>query len=336
MRAEGLAATLCRTPAEWRATEQGRIVAGLPPVCVEESAAPVVSPRRTTLGLLKKSSKTPAEETSGRPPSRLLKRGVRPLSDVIVVDFSHVIASPMVGRTLAEHGATVFKIFADHRPRRKLFDEETNAAKIPLHVDLDEPADRAFLWQLVKVADVLVDGYTEGVLEQKLGFSEAALHAACPDLVYCRVTCYGHVGPWARFKGFQQNANFATGVATVDDEALLCYQLTSQVDYATGFLGAAGVVLALIDRQHAALEGRRLGGLLTVRTSLCQAATWMARFDAALPTRLDFVRRVTRLLFGLGGRPVTDGNIRYLPPAVDMAATPATRAPGFRRWWHDA
>ena len=39
---------------------------------------------------------------------------------------SQVIASPMVGRTLADMGATVFKIVTEKRPRRALFDEETN------------------------------------------------------------------------------------------------------------------------------------------------------------------------------------------------------------------
>ena len=41
----------------------------------------------------------------------------------------------------------------------------------------------------------------------------------------------------------------------VADEALLGYQLVSQIDYATGFLGAYGVILALIDRQLAAKAG---------------------------------------------------------------------------------
>ena len=46
--------------------------------------------------------------------------------------------------------------------------------------------------------------------------------------------------------------SFATGVASVEDESLMGYQLVSQIDYATGFLGAYGVILALIDRQLAA------------------------------------------------------------------------------------
>lgn len=304
MQAKGLAVTLCRTPADWRSSHQGRAVAGLDAVCVE------------------------TVETRGEP--RTMKPGVRPLSDVIVVDFSHVIASPMVGRTLAEHGATVFKIVTSRRPRRKLFDEETNNGKLTLELDLDIEEDRHRLWHLLAVADVLVDGYTDGVLAAK-GFGRDALFAKCPNLVYLRVSCYGHVGPWAKHKGFQQNANFATGVATLDDEALLCYQLTSQVDYTTGFLGAFGVILALTDRQVAAQNGRSTAH--SVHVSLCQAAMWMAQFGAALPTKSDYVRRITRLLWRLDHKMIQDRNIKYLPPAISMSETPPNRVLGFHRWW---
>ena len=83
MQRKGLCATKCRTPMEWRASEQGKVVLGLPPLCFE--------PRR------------------GRGGARALPAAAaRPLSDVIVIDFSHVIASPVVGRALVDHGATAW------------------------------------------------------------------------------------------------------------------------------------------------------------------------------------------------------------------------------------
>lgn len=309
MRQKGLAVTMCRTPAEWRECEQGKAIGDLPPVCVETI------------------------ETSGDVAPRLLKpAGIRPLADVVVVDFSHVIASPMVGRTLSEHGATVFKIVSSKRPRRKLFDEETNSGKHTIELDLEDASDKDRLWHLIAAADVLIDGYTKGVLG-RFGFDQDTLFAKCPHLVYLKVSCYGHVGPWSTYKGFQQNANFATGVATVQDEALLCYQLTSQVDYTTGFLGALGVILALTDRQSNALKGKTTGHL--VHVSLCQAATWMAQFSASMPERADYVSRITRLIWRLDHRMVTDGNVKYLPPALTMTKTPPHRYLGFQRWWKE-
>ena len=120
-----------------------------------------------------------------------------------------------------------------------------------------------------------------------------------------------------------QNANFATGVATVEDENLLGYQLVSQIDYATGFLGAYGVILGLIDRQIAVKEGKAFGGLV-VYASLCQTATWMSLLGAGCPNFLDYMNRITKLLWFSDKKAATVGDLRYLPPeaAVQMSITP--------------
>ena len=370
MQQAGLAATRCRTPAEWRATEQGKLVAAMPPVGVEPQAPGVMTdegmapgdPRsrqgRSFRRMYGQEDMSTGEckwfshwingedikGTCGR--WRRLKDGApRPLSDVIALDFSHVIASPMVGRTLAEHGALVLKVVTQKRPRRALFDEETNNGKHVIELDLEDADDRARLHALMAGADVLIDGYTDGVLGRH-GFGEHEVATRYPDLVRVRVSCYGHLGPLKGAKGFQQNANFATGVATVADEANLGYQLVSQVDYATGYLGALGAVLALTDRQQLALEeeeqvrkdpdrGPRRGAI--VRASLCQTATWMAKFGARMPTRSEFVWRVTRLMFGLGDKMVTEAGLTYLPPheSLMMSHTPPARLTGFHRWWTD-
>ena len=108
-------------------------------------------------------------------------------------------------------------------------------------------------------------------------------------------------------------------------------------------------VLALTDRQQLALaeeENReanqaaaaaapRRGAV--VRASLCQTAAWMAKFGARMPTRSEFVWRVTRLMFGLGDKMVTEAGLTYLPPheSLGMSHTPPARLTGFHRWWTD-
>ena len=114
------------------------------------------------------------------------------------------------------------------------------------------------------------------------------------------------------------------------------YQLVSQIDYATGFLGAYGVILALVDRQLAANEGRRFGGE-TVYASLCQTATWMALLGARMPNFFSYVFRVSRLLWRGDSKCVRVGtDLQSLPmtAAVGMDITPAKRH-GYERWWDD-
>ena len=77
MQAKGLAATKCRTPAEWRASEQGKVVKDLPPIVME--------PLRYLDGAREGASISAA-------PRLLPSKAARPLSDVLVLDFSHVIA----------------------------------------------------------------------------------------------------------------------------------------------------------------------------------------------------------------------------------------------------
>jgi len=310
MQRKGLCATMCRTPHEWRASPQGKAVLQLPPLVFQR------------------------RHGGGGTQRALPSRAARPLSDVVVLDFSHVIASPVVGRTLADHGATVIKVVSQDRPRRELFDTETNHGKSPLTVELTTAAGRKRLWNLLGAADVLIDGFAFGVLA-KYGFSPEAVLARCPHLVYLKSSCFGHVGPLSHGKGFQQNANFATGVASVADEGLLGYQLVSQIDYATGFLGAYGVILALIDRQLAAKEGRPFGGCV-VYASLCQTATWMALLGAGCPSFPSYISRLTKLLFTSDAKAVSVEDVTYLPlsAAVDMSITPAKRH-GMERWWPD-
>ena len=228
----------------------------------------------------------------------------------------------------------MIKVVSQDRPRRELFDAETNHGKATLTLELTTAEGRRRLWELLAVADVVIDGYSQGVLG-RLGFHEDAVLRRNPHLVYLKSSCFGHVGPLAHGKGFQQNANFATGVASIEDEELLGYQLVSQIDYATGFLGAYGVILGLIDRQTAACERRPFGGLV-VYASLCQTATWMMRLGAGCPAFLDYFVRVTKLLWFSDFKAATIGDLRYMPlqAAVAMSLTPPARH-GFERWWQD-
>jgi len=269
------------------------------------------------------------------PPPRLLPaKAARPLSDVLVLDFSHVIASPVVGRTLTDHGATVLKIVSHERPRREMFDCETNHGKRTLVLELSTAEGVKRLWELLAVADVVIDGFANEALARR-GFSRQEVLKRHPHLIYLNLTCFGHVGPLSHGKGFQQNANFAAGVAGIADEELLGYQLVSQIDYATGYLGAYAVLLGLLERQKRALNGQPVAGIV-VHTSLCQAATWMATLGARAPGPLDWLRRVTRLLWLSDQRSITVADHTYLPPsvAVRMSITPPKRH-GFERWWPD-
>jgi crotonobetainyl-CoA:carnitine CoA-transferase CaiB-like acyl-CoA transferase len=192
----------------------------------------------------------------------------RPLSGVRVLDHTHIIAGPMVSNALAEQGADVLHVACHKHERVSIAWIDTGFGKLSCYLDLDEPRDMARYNDLVKDGDVVVEGYAPGVMDRR-GFSARRLAQLRPGLIYLSECTYGHTGPWALRKGFENIAQAATGVSIdhgSEDSPIMCPALFMN-DYGTGYLGALGVLAALIRRA-------KEGGSYHVRVSLCRTAMY--------------------------------------------------------------
>ena len=118
-----------------------------------------------------------------------------PLSGIKVLDLSRVIAGPMIGRTLAEHGAQVMRIGAAHLPSFDSLVIDTGFGKRAAYVDLREAEGRNTLKNLTQQADILIDGYRPGALARH-GFGIDALREMNPSIVYIGLSAFGETGPW--------------------------------------------------------------------------------------------------------------------------------------------
>ncbi len=96
------------------------------------------------------------------PPEPLNEAGERPLSGIRVLDLTHVIAGPVGGRTLAEHGADVLRLKSPHRPRQLRLEIDSGHGKRSAQLDLRQDQDAAQLRALVQQADVFSQGYRPG------------------------------------------------------------------------------------------------------------------------------------------------------------------------------
>ncbi len=193
-----------------------------------------------------------------------------------VLDLSRLVAGPACGRTLAEHGAVVTQVAAPGLPvvHRALVDTALDKRRVEAALEDVDPAG----------ADVFLQNAAPGSFERK-GLGAGAVAARRPGIVYVSISGYGHVGPWAGRRAFEPLAQASTG--WVDDHggtivpALPC-------DYATGFLAALGVLVALRRRAQE-------GGSWHVRTSLCRTAMWFrdqpGRYDPA--AAIDLGARAT-------------------------------------------
>lgn len=147
----------------------------------------------------------------------------RPLEGIRVVDYSHFLAGPYVGRCLAALGAEVIKVERPGsgdagRQHATVLDDRSsgyflqlNMGKRGVSVNMKDPRGKAFMERLCDSADVFVENYRPGALD-RLGLGYETLAARNPRLIYCSISAYGHTGPDAHRAGFGLIAEAKSGI----------------------------------------------------------------------------------------------------------------------------
>jgi len=149
-----------------------------------------------------------------------------PLAGLKVVDLTWVYAGPLSTRVLADFGATVVKVEGPNRPdaarggggflNGRLDLESSvqfgsfNVDKLGVALDLTTEAGRDVLRDLARWADVLIESYTPGVMDD-WGLGWEQLRALNPRLIMVSTSLMGHSGPQSTFAGFGNLAGAVTG-----------------------------------------------------------------------------------------------------------------------------
>jgi len=134
-----------------------------------------------------------------------------PLAGLKVVELGQLIAGPFAAKTLADFGAEVIKIEppatatspgGDPLRQWRLLHEGTSVwwqvqsrNKQSVALDLKDGAARDIVRQLIAQADVLVENFKPGVMED-WGLGYEALSAVNPGLIMLRISGYGQTGPY--------------------------------------------------------------------------------------------------------------------------------------------
>ena len=155
------------------------------------------------------------------------------LADLRVLDVSQQIAGPYCGRLFAGLGAEVIKVehpdggdasrrdgpFADNGADmngggRFLY---MNANKKGVTLNLQSEEGRSILRQLAGKADVLIESFTPGEMDD-MGIGFDALRADNPGLVMTSVTYFGQDGPYSGFRGEEIVAYALSGAMFISGE----------------------------------------------------------------------------------------------------------------------
>ena len=149
-----------------------------------------------------------------------------PLSGMVTLDLTQILAGPMCTMVLADLGSNVIKVEKpnggdDNRRMGPPFVKDWSAGflavnrnKRSLALDLREERGRKVFSRLVEDADVVVENFRPGVME-RLGLGYKELAEIKPSLVYCTISGFGSTGPARNRGGFDLVAQGVSGLMSI-------------------------------------------------------------------------------------------------------------------------
>jgi crotonobetainyl-CoA:carnitine CoA-transferase CaiB-like acyl-CoA transferase len=193
------------------------------------------------------------------------------LNGVRVVDLTRVLAGPYCTMMLGDLGADVIKIEIpgrgdDTRQWGPPFTESgesayfisTNRNKRSLTLNLKLEKGQEILKELIQYADILVENFRTGTLEN-WGFDYETLQEIRPGLIYCTITGYGYTGPSKDRPGYDFMVQALGGFMSVTgpSEGEPTRAGVAIADLATGMFACNAILAALFSRQQTG-EGQRI------------------------------------------------------------------------------
>ena len=203
--------------------------------------------------------------SSSTSPIRFDAAATGPLDGVRVLDLSRLVAGNMLSLQLADFGADVVKVeppagdpLRDWRDAGLALHWKTYARnKRSLVLNLRHAAAKDALLHLVATADVFIEGFRPGTLEE-MALGPDVLLARNPDLVIVRVSGFGQTGPYAPLPGFgtlvEAMSGFAARTGFPDREPVL--PPLALADMVAGLYGAFATVTALRARENGRARGQ--------------------------------------------------------------------------------
>jgi crotonobetainyl-CoA:carnitine CoA-transferase CaiB-like acyl-CoA transferase len=177
-----------------------------------------------------------------------------PMHGVRIVDLSRLVAGNTLTMTLGDLGADVIKVEppnGDTLREWRVSGVETawkaySRNKRSLCLDFHNPSSREILLQLIRPAQVLVESFRPGTLEQ-MELPPETLLEQNPALVIARISGWGQSGPYAQLPGFGTLVEGMSGFASMngfaDREPVLPPIYLG--DMTAGLYGAIGILAAL-------------------------------------------------------------------------------------------
>ncbi len=194
-----------------------------------------------------------------------------PLEGVRVLDLTRVLAGPYCTMMLGDLGADVIKV---ERPGagddvrswgppfapggESAYFLCVNRNKRSVTVDLKAPRGRDLIGALARRADVLVENFKTGTLDE-MGLGYEVLRGLNAGLVYCSITGFGATGPYRDMPGYDLIAQAMGGIMSITGEVDGAPMKVGVpiVDLTTGMFATIAILAALRVKERTG-QGQRV------------------------------------------------------------------------------
>ena len=148
-----------------------------------------------------------------------------PLSGVMVVNVSRILAGPYCTLLMAELGARVIKVeppekgddareYGPFLEGKSAYFMSINRGKQSIALNLKGAADKRIFERLLERGDVLVENFRPGTME-KLGYGWEELHRRYPRLIYAAASGFGHSGPFSHYPAYDMVVQGLGGIMSI-------------------------------------------------------------------------------------------------------------------------
>jgi len=191
----------------------------------------------------------------------------RPLEGLRVIELGQLLAGPFACTVLAYFGAEVIKVeppggdpirgWRVVQDGTSLWYRSLGRNKKSVTLDLKSERGRELVLQLLDSADVLVENFRPGAMEE-WGLGPEVVKARNPRLVYTRISGYGQTGPYASKPGYASVTEGFGGFRYINGEPgkAPVRPNISLGDTVAGLHAALGITLALLQRAKPGGEGQ--------------------------------------------------------------------------------
>ena len=218
-----------------------------------------------------------------------------PLSGIVVLDLTHVLAGPFSAMTLGDLGAHVIKVerpatgddtraFPPFVGKDSAYFAALNRGKQSIALDLKAPPDRAVFDRLLARADVLLENFRPGTME-RLGYGYEDLSKRFPKLVYGAVSGFGHSGPESGKAAYDMVIQARGGVMSITgEEGGKPVRVGASIgDVTAGLYLTQGILAALFRRERTG-EGAKVDiAMLDSQVAILEHALVLASVTGRAP-----------------------------------------------------